>query len=60
MLASHVKLPWHCVKVVGGETEGGNEQVGKDLVIKAEDLDSKVIDTRRLLQLIVQTRALSQ
>lgn len=38
--------------------EGGNEQVGKDLVIKAEDLDSKVIDRRRLLQLIVQTRAL--
>lgn len=47
------------MKVVGGETGGGNEQVEKDLAIKAEDLDSKVIDRRRLLQLIIQTRALS-
>lgn len=40
--------------------DGGNEQAGKDLVIKAEDLDSTAIDRRRLLLLLVQTRALSQ
>lgn len=48
------------MKVVRGETGGGNEKAGKDLVIKAEDLDSKVIDRRRLLWLIVQTGTLSQ
>lgn len=40
--------------------DGGNEQEGKDLVIKAEDLDPIVIDRRRLLWLIVQARAPSQ